>query len=273
MIADLPMYDWPGLRAETDAFWQAVAAALADEGIAAPPRLERCADYSEGWRAPDLLVGQTCGMPFVLGMCGDAQVIARADYRLPHAAGGTYRSVILVRRQDAHTPGPEAVLAHRGRRVAVNAWHSYSGHIALRDHIARLSGGASDPFFGAALPSGSHLASARMVMGGAADLAAVDGVVWALIGRHEPETAGGLAVIGTTDAAPALPFITAARNHALAAAIVRALATAAAAAPAVPGLPKRVVPAGAADYEPIRKAARRAAREAFAPDAPPVPRV
>ena len=178
MIVDLPMYDWPAIRAETDAFWSSAAAELRADGIEAPGRLARLADYAGGWRDPDLLLGQTCGMPFVSGLCGGAVVVARPDYGLPQAEGGSYSSVILVRRDEAQGIRPEAVLAQRGRRVAVNEWRSYSGHIALRAHLAGLHGDGAAPFFGSAVLSGGHLASARMVAKGEADVAAVDGVVW-----------------------------------------------------------------------------------------------
>lgn len=272
MIAALPMYDWPALRAATDAFWAATARALAARGLAAPPALTRPAEAADAWADPELVIGQACGMPYVGGVCGDARVIGRPDYGLAEAAGGLYRSVI-VGPAGAAGGGPEAVLARRGCRVAVNEWGSYSGHIALRAHLAGLRGGASEPFFGAALITGSHAASARAVARGAADMAALDSVVWALLGLHEPGTAARLAVLDRTPWAPALPYITAPRFARHATALAGALAEAAAALPAVPGLPRAVAPAGDADYAPIRATARLAAREPFAPGAPAVPPV
>lgn len=269
MIADLSMYDWPGLRGATDAFWAEVAMRLRARGIAAPAALTRGRDHAAGWADPDLLLGQTCGMPFVSGLCGGAVIVARPDYALPEAAGGFYRSVIVVRAEAAGTALPE----WRGCRVAVNEWRSYSGHVALRAHLAALRPGATEPFFAAAVPSGSHRESAGLVARGAADLAALDGVVWALLQAEAPEVAARLAVIGRTDPAPALPFITAGRHAGLRPALAAALAGAAAARPPVPGLPRTVMPAAAGDYAPIRAAARRAAAEAFAPGAPAVPPV
>jgi len=273
MIADLPMYDWPEQRAETDSFWAAVAAELRAVAIEAPERLARPADPAAGWCEPDLLLGQTCGMPFVSGHCGEAVVVARPDYGLAEARDGSYRSVIVVRRDEVAAAGPEALPRWRGRRVAVNEWRSYSGHIALRAHLAGLGQGAGKPFFGAAVLSGSHRASALMVARGAADIAALDGVVWALLGRHEPATAARLAPVGMTAPAPALPYIAGPRHAARAAALAAALDRAAAATSPHPGLPRRVAPASAADYAPIRASARRAAGVAFAPGAAAVPDV
>ena len=275
MIANLSMYDWPGVRAETDAFWAEVARRLHEAGIDAPAVLTRSPDDDVFWSDPDLLLGQTCGMPFVSGFCGAARVIARPDYGLPGASGGFYRSVIIVRAEDTagldDASGPEAVLAQRGRRVAINEWGSFSGHVALRAYLAGLRSEARDPFFGEAVVSGRHLSSARMVARGEADLAALDGVGWAMLQTLEPGTAAGLAVLDMTALAPALPFITAPHFADLRAELVAALDGAAAALPPVAGLPRTVAPANDDDYQPIREAARSAAAERFAPGAPEMP--
>ena len=178
MIADLSMYDWPGVRADNDAFWAEVARRLGVAGIEAPAGLTRGANSGASWRDPDLLLGQTCGMPFICGHCAEARIIARPDYGLPGASGGFYCSVVLARAEDAAGTGLDAVMAQCGRRVAVNEWHSFSGHVALRAYLAGLRGGAGDPFFGAAVMSGAHVNSARMVARGEADVAALDGVAW-----------------------------------------------------------------------------------------------
>ncbi len=271
MIADLSMYDWPGIRAETDAFWAEVARRLGEAGIEAPAALARNPDFAASWRDPDLLLGQTCGMPFVSGHCGDARIVARPDYGLPEANGGFYRSAIIVRAEEAAHSGPEAVLAQQGRRVAVNEWRSFSGHIALRAYLAGLRGGAGEPFFGAVVMSGRHIGSARMVARGEADIAALDSVGWVLLRAHEPETAGRLAVLDMTAPAPALPFIAAPRFAAIRAGLAAALAAAAASLPPVAGLPRAVAPADDGDYEPIREVARSAAAERFAPGVPKMP--
>lgn len=268
MIAALPMYDWPALAPATDAFWVGVAEQLAADGIEAPAALVRPEDAATAWRDPDLLIGQACGMPHVSGLCGAARVIARPDYGLPDASDGLYRSVIVGRAGESG-----ALLAHEGGRAAVNEWASFSGHIAPRARLAALRQGAAGPFFGAALLSGSHRGSARMVARGAADLAALDAVAWALLQAHEPETAGRLAVIDRTPSAPALPFITAPRFAALGARLARALDRAARALPPVAGLPRRIFAAGDIDYAPVRERARQAADESFAPGAPAVPRL
>lgn len=267
MIAELPMYDWPGVRAANDAFWTEVARRLAEEGIEAPGSLTRSETPGAGWRDPDLLLSQTCGMPFVAGHCGGAVVVGRPDYGLEGASGGTYRSAIVVRREDGH----RSLREMKGCRVAVNEPASYSGHIALRAHLAGLRGTATAPFFSAVRISGRHVDSARMVAGGDADLAALDWVAWELLQIHEPEIAGRLVLIDRTAAAPALPFVTAPERVGIRGALVRALDRAAAVLPPAIGVPRAVIAGRDRDYDATCDAARHAHREPFAPDAPEIP--
>ena len=276
-IAALPMYDWPAIAPATDAFWAAVRERLGQVGVAAPAALMRPEDPARAWRDPDLLLAQTCGMPFVSGLCGAARIVARPDYGLPDAAGGLYRSVIVAAAEagegEGEGEGPAALRSRRGGRVAVNEWASFSGHVALRAHLATLRQDEDGPFFAAAVLSGSHRESARMVARGAADLAALDAVAWALLRAHEPETAAALRVVARTEPAPALPFIAAARFAPLAARLAGALDAAASCLSPVAGLPRRIFAATAEEYAPVRERARQAAREPFAPEAPAVPAV
>ncbi|MDP2734302.1 MAG: hypothetical protein Q8O63_14555, partial [Hoeflea sp.] len=47
--ASLPMYDWPEIRAATDAVWAAIRSELSQRGIDAPARLDRSADPEPLW--------------------------------------------------------------------------------------------------------------------------------------------------------------------------------------------------------------------------------
>jgi ABC-type phosphate/phosphonate transport system substrate-binding protein len=77
---------------------------------------------------------------------------------------------------------------------------------ALRGAVAPLA--ARAPFFGGILVTGSHRASVAAVAGGAADVAAVDCVVFALLADVAMEETTTLRVVGTTAAAPSPPYVT-----------------------------------------------------------------
>lgn len=199
MVAFLPMYDWPEVAGEIDAFWRAVRAALRDRGVEGPEALLRPSRLPEDWLRPDLLLSQTCGLPLVRGLRGRVAVVAAVDHGIADLAPGCYRSRIVVRAGD-----PAGGLGDlRGRAVAINGVDSQSGSGSLR----RVVAGMGHPFFGRVAVSGAHVASIRMVASGEADAAAIDAVTWELARRHAPE-AGGLRVLASTPETPGLPFIT-----------------------------------------------------------------
>ncbi|MBY8977223.1 PhnD/SsuA/transferrin family substrate-binding protein [Rhodobacteraceae bacterium NNCM2] len=245
MIAALPMYDWPECQSMNDAFWKLAVEALADEGIAAPPQLDRDWPAHESWLQPDLLVGQACGRPLTLGLCGEAVAFARPYHDVEGCGPGTYRSAIIVRRV-----GSEALDGYRGTRVAVNGTDSHSGYSALK---ATLVGTASPGThtFSEVVKSGAHRASLDLVAGGRADICAIDAVAWALYQELEPERAARLRPIAWSPEAPALPFITAPQFVGHIPALTRALDAAAKAAPRSPCLPVAVLPSTREDYAAI----------------------
>ena len=201
MFASLPMYDLPEHREHTDRLWSLVAEALRSESVAAPDRLSRPADLPADWLRPDLLLSQTCGLPFVRRLRGRADLVGAADHGLSDCAPGTYRSRIVVR---AGTPAL-SLSQLRGRVAAVNSEESQSGAGALRMAVAPFRDGR--PFFGRVIRTGSHLESIRAVAEGHADVAAIDAVTFAMALRHRTE-ARGLRVLLSTPETPGLPFIT-----------------------------------------------------------------
>lgn len=260
-IVALQMYDWPEVRHRTDAFWADVAAALRAEGLEAPLRLSRPQDISKPWVDPALLLGQSCGLPYVSGHCGGAVPVARGTHGVEGCGPGTYRSALVCRAGEA---GP--LERFRGRTAAVNEYGSQSGCNALADAV-RLLGEVP---FGRVLLTGSHRASALAVAEGRADIAALDAVAWALFAEHEAPARARLDVLTWTDEMPALPFITAAAHQDAIPALRRALA--AAARPGNPtGVPVGIVPAADADYAPVRAMAARVAGLRLAPESPPLP--
>lgn len=217
MIASLAMYDWPQVRAEHDRLWSLIRAALADEGIAAPDGLTRDGSLWAIWESPDLILGQTCGMPYRTRLHGRVDLVATPDYALPGAAPGHYYSELITRADE-----PGETLDFIDRTLAFNGQDSQSGWAAPQNQMAR-----EGLRFTHTLHTGAHRDSARAVAEGRADIAAIDAVSWRLIVAHMPDLAAGLRVISHTDPTPGLPLITATGRDT--AAIARAVAAAIAA--------------------------------------------
>ncbi|MEO4040668.1 PhnD/SsuA/transferrin family substrate-binding protein [Hoeflea sp. CAU 1731] len=198
-IAALPMYDWPELQSSNDRFWRAIRVNLAEYGIAAPERLERTLSETEIWNAPGLVIGQTCGLPYVLGLKNKVQLLGAPAYDIACGAG-SYYSVIVV-----HADCPATRLDDLANlRFAYNNAFSQSGFSAF-GHTLRKHGRGAETV-AEQVCTGSHRASIRSVADGKADIASIDAVSWRLAQRHEP-AARMVKVIEKTDPTPGLPYI------------------------------------------------------------------
>lgn len=198
MIASLPMYD----RAETagahDRLWAAIRDRLRLAGMAAPDTLTRGAgDLWPQWTAPDLVLSQTCGLPYRARLHGTVTLVGTPDYGVEGCAPGYYRSVFVARAGDPR----DGLAAFDGAAFAYNDALSQSGWAGPQTYAAQ-HGVRLAP----AVRTGGHLLSARAVAGGRADLAALDAVTWSMIRRWDA-VASDLRVVAQTEPAPGLPFI------------------------------------------------------------------
>lgn len=195
MIAWLGMYDMAPLKAANDRFWQEIRNALGY----GPQALSRDLDPWAAWQSPDLLLAQTCGLPYRSRLHENVTLVATPDYGLPGCPAGYYNSVLVVR-EDAQGEAPEDFA---GGTLAYNEPLSQSGWAAPSGWLAERNVG-----FDRLLQTGAHAASAHAVAEGRADIAGIDALTWALLCEHDPVTVN-LRVIGTTEPTPALPYITA----------------------------------------------------------------
>lgn len=197
MIASLPMYDTPATRDANDRLWQGIRERLGK----GPTSLEHDVDPHVQWLATDLVLSQTCGLPYRTELAGKVQLVGTPDYGVEGCQPGYYNSCIVVRKDD-----PRSDLSQfEGARLARNDVRSQSGWAAIERHLARL--GLTFSFEDSVLDTGAHADSARAVSEGKADLAALDAVTWALLCR-DTDIAEGLRVLDRTVPTPGLPFIT-----------------------------------------------------------------
>lgn len=237
------MYDWPEVRAETDAEWAKLRGRLRVAGVEAPDNLVRRngdkpavpggiiggdgrviapdpatlppdqLDMQTLWRHPDLLLAQTCWGPMELGLEEYVRVVGQPDYSaFEGGEGALYSSAIVIRKGAApQTIAPEdgrAVLpleAMRGARLAFNGPDSMSGMIGLTRDLE--AAGENLGMFSEQVRTGAHRASVVAVAEGRADVCAVDCRSWDMVRRFEPKAAD-VQVVGWTARRKGLPFIT-----------------------------------------------------------------
>ncbi|MET0365812.1 MAG: PhnD/SsuA/transferrin family substrate-binding protein [Sphingobium sp.] len=204
MIAALPMYDLPWLRAANDGLWKKLAQGLRARGVAAvPDGLDRDGDLETIWLSPGLLLGQTCGYPLMTRLQDKVRLVATPHYEAEGCEGPTHCSAILVRRDS-----PARSLGDlRGARAGVNSWTSNSGMNLFRAAIAPLAGGLH--FFGSVHVTRSHARSVAAILSGRIDVAAIDAVTLTLLRDRYRCRLDALRVLDWTPPSPGLPLITA----------------------------------------------------------------
>lgn len=202
MLASFAMYDFPEIRAATDAWWHGIAFALRRAGMeAVPEALTRDADI-DVWYSPEMLLCQTCGYPLTHELAGVVELVATPAYSADGCSGSDYCSVIVISEDN-----PAASLENlRGSVCAYSRRHSHSGYNALRGAVAPLAGGSA--FFSRVLESGGHPTSIELVATGQADVCAVDCVTHALMAKYQPYALAGTRVVAATERAPGLPYVT-----------------------------------------------------------------
>jgi len=202
MIASLAMYQRPQLVDSHSRFWRLIASNLRDAGLNSPEQLSQNAGEDRVWQHPELVLSQTCGMPYRTWLHDKVELVGTPDYGLTNCPPGFYRSALVVRLDDPREELPE----FRTSTFAYNQSFSQSGYAAPFWHLE-----AHSYWFENRLHTEQHLESARAVALGRADIASLDAVSWRLISTYEP-FASNLRVLEWTAPTPGLPLITAKGN-------------------------------------------------------------
>ncbi len=197
MIASLPMYARPELDTAHNALWAGFRQQLLASEIPCPAQLSQHTDEQKVWLDPNLLLSQTCGMPYRLYLHDKVNLVGTPDYQLDSCPAGFYRSAMVIRKDDNRT----TLIEFQDAIFTYNSRLSQSGYAAAYQHTQ-----TENFWFSKGYQSGSHLESARAVANAQADIACLDAVSWRLISQYEP-FADALAVCCWTEPSPGLPLI------------------------------------------------------------------
>ena len=195
------MYNRPELQAGNRQYWQLLRQSIARRDLAAPEQLSDAIPDKEYWLRPDLCLSQTCGLPYRRYLNGKVTYVGTPHIDIDGCAPGYYRSVIVVRYDDARSELSDFLFP--GVRLACNSLDSQSGFAAIANH----DGGILTQYAKITI-TGSHAASAIAVARGEADIAAIDYTTWRFMLRYDSFTRE-LRVLELTCPSPALPYISA----------------------------------------------------------------
>jgi ABC-type phosphate/phosphonate transport system substrate-binding protein len=189
------------VRAGYEAWFDALLAGLRADGFTDAVELVRDAPLPDFFQRDDVLLGQTCGYPYMTRLREHVQLMATPAYDFPGCAGTDYASAIVVRADSGIATLEDA----RGRIAAANDIDSNSGMNALRHAVAPLA--RAGRFFDQVRWSGSHRASLALVRAGDAHLAAIDCVTLGYLTQEHPDEVAGLTVLQYTAPSPGLPLV------------------------------------------------------------------
>jgi ABC-type phosphate/phosphonate transport system substrate-binding protein len=201
MIASLPMYDMPPVMAANDRLWRAIRDGMRLRGMDAPDALLRDPiDLFAQWLAPDLILSQTCGMPYRTRLHDKVTLIGTPDFGVQGAPAGHYRSVFVVHKDDGRTRLDQfdgALLAYN-ETVSQSGWAGPLNHAAERGLTLR-----------AQVHTGGHRWSLEAIAAGRAEIAGLDMISWDILQSFHPD-ASQVKILEMTDPTPGLPYIAAA---------------------------------------------------------------
>lgn len=205
--ASLPMYDFPEVRAATDAWWSGVAKHMLKAGVdETPAQLQHDVPVKSLWQHKDLLLSQCCGFDVVFGFKDSLDVLLVTDWVVEGCHNGHYSSWIVV-----HEDSPHQHISDLFNGVAViNGRESHSGMHSLLTMVQPYS--KDGIFFQRIFESGAHADSLVAIQQKTADVAAIDCITYQLIKTYRPAALNGIRVIGQTNAAPAHPYVTSSKT-------------------------------------------------------------
>lgn len=199
MIANLPMYHRPELVEAHNSYWTLIRKHLTKAGIASPQELSQDAGEMEIWLKPDLVLSQTCGMPYRTLIHDQVTLIGTPDFGIKGCPSGYYRSAFVVPKHETR----ENLADFKDALFTYNAEISQSGFSAARAECKKHGF-----FFENKICSGGHLNSAKLVAECRADIATIDPVSLALMQRYD-DFYDELKILCWTDPTPSLPYISA----------------------------------------------------------------
>lgn len=199
MIAALPMY-WRRENAEDwRAMWRDVQAVAQRHGLqlpdlTAPEDID--GPWTEHWLREDLILSQTCSMPFRTTLRDKVTYVGTFDFGLDTPTGHYYSEFVTQHG------------THDIRRLAINGTDSQSGFAV---GFSPLVDGDETTHYAeraAHVETGAHVASIQCVAEGHADGAYIDAVTYQLSAHYDPTT-DSLTKTGRTPPTPGLPLVTA----------------------------------------------------------------
>ena len=197
MISSLRMYEFPEMQGALNNYWNLIHNELSDSGIQSPVSLDMTLNEQQAWLSPNLILAQTCGMPYRKFLHKKVTLIGTPDFNLNDCPEGYYNSVFISNINDNR----KCLTDFKNALFTYNMANSQSGLAAAYSHTRK-----NDFWFKHRIISKSHKKSCEMVANGKAEIACIDAITWRYIEKYTSLN-NCLKVITKTDPTPGLPYI------------------------------------------------------------------
>ena len=101
MISSLRMYEFPELQNSLDNYWNLIHNELLSNDINSPLSLDTSINEQQVWLDPNLVLAQTCGMPYRQFLHEKVTLIGTPDFGLDDCHQGYYNSVFISNINDS----------------------------------------------------------------------------------------------------------------------------------------------------------------------------
>ena len=197
-VASLPMYERGELNAAHYELWSHILKGFKARNLPAPKKIISGYEGTKVWMNTNLVLSQTCGLPFRTNLKGKVGYVGTPIYDLRNCPPGYYRSVFITNHFRKNLKPNDFI----GSTFAINSYDSQSGYAAACEYFYDCNLPFSNIYV-----TGSHFKSALSVYQGLSDIACIDEISWKLI-RNFDRFSSYLAEIAWTSPTPALPIIT-----------------------------------------------------------------
>ena len=198
MIASLSMYERPELEFYQNLYWLEIRSSLRKKNLTSPKQLTKKGFGLDFWENPDLVLSQTCGLPFRKYLHKTVKLVGTPDYKIKGCLPGYYFSCFVVRKVDKK----KKLFDYKDSIFAFNEKDSQSGYFAPMKHVNDQGFSFKNTF-----ETGSHYNSMKSVVDGLADITSIDIVALGFMNKFDVFTKK-LKVLEKTTPTPGLPYIT-----------------------------------------------------------------
>ena len=129
MIASLSMYERPELEFYQNLYWLEIRNSLRKKILLVQNNLQKGFGL-DFWKNPDLLLSQTCGLPFRKYLHKNVKLVGTPDYKIKGCLPGYYFSCFVVRKVER-----EKTFDYIDSIFAFNEKDSQSGYFAPMKHV------------------------------------------------------------------------------------------------------------------------------------------